>query len=452
MAKPSSIPLSSFLWKAFKKASNCFSRPWAFCLYVSALGAEATGCTGMASSSNSPQNISTENCSLFDFTSHHSPPTAFSNPQHRNQLLHTPRRLLQRRILLRRQLDLNNLLRARRPQLYRHAHKQSLDPILPIQIHRARQNLLLIFQNRFHHLHGRRRRRIIRRPGLHQIHNLRAALPRAIHNRVNPFLRQQIRQRNPRHRRIPWQRHHIIAMSAQHKRVHVLHAHPALHRHKRAHPRRIQHARHPQHPILWEPAHPERRLSHRIQRIRHHNNDALRRVLHNLLHHRLYHVVIRLQQIVAAHSRLPRKSRRNYHHVASRRRAVIAIRRRNPRRKRVRPRNRRRLHHVQRLSCRRPLQNIRQHHVRQLQVHNPLRRSRPHKPTAHHRNLLPAHLRLSYVGTALCRLRSCISLVVQPFLAVLLGYLSNATKQINSRVPHPSRLLRTPRHPTSLAG
>ena len=58
--------------------------------------------------------------------------------QHRHQFLHTRRALLQRRILFRRQLDLDDFLGALRPQLHRHADEQSINPVFAFQIDGAR--------------------------------------------------------------------------------------------------------------------------------------------------------------------------------------------------------------------------------------------------------------------------------------------------------------------------
>src|SRR5580765_7123937 len=52
--------------------------------------------------------------------------------------------LLQRRILLRRELDLNDLLHAARAELDRHADEEVVDPVLPLQEDRAGHDLLLV--------------------------------------------------------------------------------------------------------------------------------------------------------------------------------------------------------------------------------------------------------------------------------------------------------------------
>src|SRR5258708_14842327 len=139
-------------------------------------------------------------------------------------------------------------------------------------------------------------------------------------------------------------------------------------------------------------------------------------MLHDLLDDRLNHVVVGLQQVIARHPRLPRKPRRNHHHVTPSRPRVISTSSRNPGSKRIGPSNRPRLHHIQSLTRRRPVQNIRQHHIRQLQIDNSLRGSRPHKPATHHRNFFPTH---RHRLRELCALLFC-DLCVNSFSCFLL--------------------------------
>jgi hypothetical protein len=55
-------------------------------------------------------------------------------------------RFLERRILIRGELDLGDLFHAPRIKLDRHADKQIADAVLVLQQHRARNNLLLVLQ------------------------------------------------------------------------------------------------------------------------------------------------------------------------------------------------------------------------------------------------------------------------------------------------------------------
>ena len=59
---------------------------------------------------------------------------------------------IKRRLFLRLQLDFDNLLDAFGAQLDRHAEIVPLHAVLALQVHRARENLLFILQDRFDHL------------------------------------------------------------------------------------------------------------------------------------------------------------------------------------------------------------------------------------------------------------------------------------------------------------
>ena len=169
-------------------------------------------------------------------------------------------------------------------------------------------------------------------------------------------------------------------MAAQHQALDVLHRDIQGFGDERPVARRIQHARHADHAVLGESAHPEGRLHHGVERVRHHNQNRIRRVLRRLLDGGLHHLVIRLQQIVAAHAGLAREARRHHHHVGIG--GVLVI---------VRPLdldvvafNRARFQQVQTLALRDALQNVDQHHIRQLLVHNAVRKRRTHIPCPNH--------------------------------------------------------------------
>src|SRR5437667_1365346 len=127
-------------------------------------------------------------------------------------------------------------------------------------------------------------------------------------------------------------------MPAKHEGVHVFHANLALHRHERAHARGVQNARHSNDAIFREATDLERRLGHSIEGIRDHNDDALWRMLYDLLDDGFYDVVVGFQQIVAAHSGLAWEPGGDHDHVAARRCGIVTVRRGNDRRARIRSR------------------------------------------------------------------------------------------------------------------
>src|SRR3954464_5193919 len=78
------------------------------------------------------------------------------NADYLHQFLHSIGALLQRRLLLAGQFDLDDLLQAASAKLAGNADEQAVDAVLALQVCGARQDLLLILEDGFHHL-GRRR-------------------------------------------------------------------------------------------------------------------------------------------------------------------------------------------------------------------------------------------------------------------------------------------------------
>ena len=147
------------------------------------------------------------------------------------------------------------------------------------------------------------------------LHDLSAAVARALHQAINRLLVHQFGNRNARDRRISRQGNHGIAVSAQHKRGHVFHRNIQFARDKGAEARRVQNAGHADHAIAREATLLVRRLRHRIQRIRNDDQNAVRRILNRLADHVAHDLVIGVEQVVATHPRLARDAGRNHHNV-----------------------------------------------------------------------------------------------------------------------------------------
>src|SRR5690242_21400852 len=122
--------------------------------------------------------------------------SAILDSQNVNQLLHRRRALVQRNSLFCREVDLDDLLQSARAEFAGHTNVQSVDAILAFQVSSARQNLLLVFQDRLRHLDCGRRRRVVRRTSLQQAHDLRATARSAFDDRVDLLFRQQLSDRN----------------------------------------------------------------------------------------------------------------------------------------------------------------------------------------------------------------------------------------------------------------
>ena len=75
------------------------------------------------------------------------------------------------------------------PELARHAEEQALHAVLALEPRGARQDALLVVHDRLGHLHRAGRRRVVRRAGLEVLHDLGAAVARAVDDRVELSLR-----------------------------------------------------------------------------------------------------------------------------------------------------------------------------------------------------------------------------------------------------------------------
>src|SRR4030095_10074303 len=135
-------------------------------------------------------------------------------PDYVDQFLDGASRLVELGLLLRRQLDLEELLAALRAQLHGHAHEQIVDAIFALQEHRARHDLFLVLQDRFDHERRRGARRI---PGARadQLGDFGAAVGGALADRLDAVRRKQFGNRNAGHRGEARQRAHRVGAAAQ---------------------------------------------------------------------------------------------------------------------------------------------------------------------------------------------------------------------------------------------
>src|SRR5262245_20130939 len=80
---------------------------------------------------------------------------------------------------------------ARRPCADHGGHPdiKVLDPVLAVEVGRARKDALLVLEKALRHGDGRRRRRVEGRPALEQVDDLGAAVARALDDLVEPRLR-----------------------------------------------------------------------------------------------------------------------------------------------------------------------------------------------------------------------------------------------------------------------
>src|SRR5512141_284894 len=170
-----------------------------------------------------------------------------SDRQDAEQLAHRIRRPAKRRLLVGRELDLHDLLDTLASELDRNAQVDAGHPVLPLEIRRAGEDLLLVLQDRLDHFRDRGRGRVVGRPRLVVVHDFDSAVPRALDDRVDPLLRDELRARDARDGRGPRQRHHGGSMAAEDEGVGALDGNVELLREEPAHPGGVEDSRHPEH-------------------------------------------------------------------------------------------------------------------------------------------------------------------------------------------------------------
>jgi hypothetical protein len=145
----------------------------------------------------------------------------------------------------------------------------------------------------------------------------------------------------------------------------------------------VEDAGHADHPLSRKPRGAHGHVAHHVERVRDDHDHRVRRHPCDLLRHRADDSGVRLDEVVSAHARLPRDSRRHHEQLGPGG-IVIAIR---PEDAAVEPFNRSRLPLVQRLSLRHAFDHVdHQDRARQLLFGEPLRGGGADVPRTHHGN------------------------------------------------------------------
>ena len=215
--------------------------------------------------------------------------------------------------------------------------------------------------------------------------NLRAAIPRPLHNRINSGTIEQLGKRNPRNRRITRQWNHRIAVSAQHKSRHIFNRNIERLGNKKAKTRRIKNTGHPNHAMWWKAGFLQRHIRHHIERIRDHDNNSLRSDIPHPFGNRTDNIGIGRLQIIATHTGLARNPSGNHHEITSRKRAgVIGANQAG-----IKTLDRCRFRHIETLALRNTLSHIEKHNLAgQFSFGNALCRSRPHIASTNNPNFV----------------------------------------------------------------
>src|SRR2546426_794749 len=118
-----------------------------------------------------------------------------SDPETRHQLPHRGRGAVQRRLLLGRELDLDDLLQAIRAEPGRDPQEQVAVAVLAVQVDGAGQDPVPVEQDRLDHLDDGGRRGVVGAAALQKVDDLDPPVARALHDRVDRLLRQELGDR-----------------------------------------------------------------------------------------------------------------------------------------------------------------------------------------------------------------------------------------------------------------
>ena len=117
-------------------------------------------------------------------------------------------------------------------------------PYSPCKIGGAGKDLLLVLEDRFDHLDGGGRRRVVGAAGLEVLDDLGAAVAGALHELLEASGRDQLGDGNAGDGGVARERHHGVAVAAEHEGGDVFDADVQLFGDEGAEARRVEHAGH----------------------------------------------------------------------------------------------------------------------------------------------------------------------------------------------------------------
>src|SRR5918992_341895 len=302
----------------------------------------------------------------------------------------------QQLLLLVREVELDDLLDPARAELDRDAHVEAVDAVLALEVRRHREHALLVQQDGVDHLRARGPRGVPGR-GAEQLDDLAAADGRPLHQRLEPLLRDELRQRDSAHGCRRDDRHHLVAVAAEHERLHVLDGRACLPRDERPEARRVEDAGLAEDALLRQSGSRLRPRAHGVGGVRQHDHDRLGRLRDRLLGDRADDRLVLRHQVVAAHPGLARQAGGDHDHVRAGR-LLVAVR---PGDRRLEAEDRAHLVDVERLALRQALLDVGEHDVGVVAPREHLRAGRARVPRPDDRDLPPALVRPELVAAEL---------------------------------------------------
>src|SRR5450759_2821618 len=257
------------------------------------------------------------------------------------------------------QRDLDDLLHPAVAQDDRYANVEAVDSVLAAEVRGARQDAPPIPEDRLDHLDDRRGRRVVGAPGLEKRHHLSAAVAGPLDELLDPLRAHQLRDGDAADGRVARQRHHRVAVTAKDEATDVADADLELRGDEGAEPGRVQDAGHADDAFGREAGRLERYVAHRVEWVRHDDDDRARADGGSLLHDGPHDARVLGHEVVAAHARLARQA--GGHDDDLRARGVrVIVRAGDPD---VVADDRGGLDQVERLALGQPLNDINQHDV-----------------------------------------------------------------------------------------
>src|SRR5258708_22674708 len=183
-----------------------------------------------------------------------------------------------------------------------------MDSVRSVERSGARENFLLVFEDGLAHLRGSGRRGIIRRASLEMFDDLGAAVAGALDYAIESGFVYEFGDGNTGYGGIAGKRDHGVAVSAENAGANVLDTDFEFLGDKSAEAGGGQYAGHPDDALARESAHLVGGLCHGVERIGDDDEDAVRRVVHDLADYVVHDFVVSIQKIVAAHAGLARNS------------------------------------------------------------------------------------------------------------------------------------------------
>ena len=239
-----------------------------------------------------------------------------------DQPLHRLHRLLEHRPLRRIEVDLDDLLDAVGADHHRHADVHALHAVLAVEVGGAGQHAALVLEVALGHLDRGGGRRIEGGAGLQEVDDLAAAAARALDDGVELLLRDpahldEVGQRDAGNRGVAGDRHHVVAVAAEHQRRHVLDRDLQLLGQEGAEAAGVEDAGHADDLVLRQSAGLLQRPHHGIERVGDDDDEGVGRVLLDAGARLVHHLEVDAEQVVAAHAGLPRHAGRDDDHVGA---------------------------------------------------------------------------------------------------------------------------------------